>query len=364
MTFDLIVKNYIYIFMSIVVALIAMSGERMLGDNWVIPDSYNLFFIIKDSTSFSPVEIYEQHKTSVLFLFVSKVMHAIGLYSFFIANLAMVLYAFFRHSKERRFCFTFLILSPLFILNTPLPSKDIMVAFLFCMWIYAIYSNSSIKKTILLACIIFLVRDGFGIILVAISMVLKNNLANRVPVLLVFAAIFFAVIISDVLPNYASDFFLFQRVTDIAEKYGVVSFPMRLFGNITNFASRNPLLTNDGTLNVVFISYSVTGVTMLCTFLLSLKALKSKNLVDIKLSLCYFLLIIAFSISPLIQARYVAPLILIPTFYKSISKRDVIMSCIISFVFAVFLSMVYLIFDKYPVPSPVELYYNVTTYPS
>ncbi|HAG8642710.1 TPA: hypothetical protein F6T53_24055, partial [Escherichia coli] len=40
-------------------------------------------------------------------------------------------------------------------------------------------------------------------------------------------------------------------------------------------------------------------------------------------SFCYFLITIAFSISPLIQARYMAPLILMPTFYKCISKKDV-----------------------------------------
>lgn len=101
------------------------------GDNWIIPDTYHLFNTAKYDTTFSLSDIYSQHKTSVLFLFINKVLYSIGLYSFCIANTAMIIYAFFKHHEDRRFCFVFLVLSPLFFINIPLPSKDIMVTFLF-----------------------------------------------------------------------------------------------------------------------------------------------------------------------------------------------------------------------------------------
>ncbi|MFT2509308.1 hypothetical protein ACMWQN_30710, partial [Escherichia coli] len=94
MTYNTIFKIYISIFISVIVTIIAISGITFLGDNWIIPDTYHLFNTAKYDTTFSLSDIYSQHKTSVLFLFINKVLYSIGLYSFCIANTAMIIYAF------------------------------------------------------------------------------------------------------------------------------------------------------------------------------------------------------------------------------------------------------------------------------
>lgn len=354
MTYNTIFKIYISIFISVIVTIIAISGITFLGDNWIIPDTYHLFNTAKYDTTFSLSDIYSQHKTSVLFLFINKVLYSIGLYSFCIANTAMIIYAFFKHHEDRRFCFVFLVLSPLFFINIPLPSKDIMVTFLFCIWVYAVYSEASLTKTILLSLIILLVRDGFGIILIATSIILKQKIIYKAPILLIIIATLIASLISDVLPNYANDFFLFQRVIDIANEYNSSSYILRIFGNVTNFSSRNPLITDKSTLNITFMCYTITGVTILSTFLLSIKAIRSNYKSDVRISFCYFLITIAFSISPLIQARYMAPLILMPTFYKCISKKDVFICHMASIFISIILSLLYVYLGVYPEKAPVE----------
>ncbi|HGB4178788.1 TPA: hypothetical protein ACIVGV_003898, partial [Salmonella enterica subsp. houtenae serovar Houten] len=163
-----------------------------------------------------------------------------------------------------------------------------------------------------------------------------------------------ASLISDILPNYANDFFLFQRVIDIASKYNSSSYFSRIFGNITNFSARNPLITEKSTLNITFMCYTITGITILSTFLLSIKAIRSNYKSDTRMSFCYFLITIAFSISPLIQARYMAPLILIPTFYKCISKKDVIICYMASTFLSIILSLLYIYVGHYPENAPVE----------
>ncbi|MDD8900901.1 hypothetical protein LAY34_21850, partial [Escherichia coli] len=173
-------------------------------------------------------------------------------------------------------------------------------------------------------------------------------------ILLIIIATLIASLISDVLPNYANDFFLFQRVIDIANEYNSSSYILRIFGNVTNFSSRNPLITDKSTLNITFMCYTITGVTILSTFLLSIKAIRSNYKSDVRISFCYFLITIAFSISPLIQARYMAPLILMPTFYKCISKKDVFICYMASIFISIILSLLYVYLGVYPEKAPVE----------
>lgn len=345
----------IYIIAAFMIFMFVFFDFFPFGDSWVIPDSYSLINTAKVTQNISFFDVFNYYKSSWLLFAFNKIIYSISAFGFVFFNVAIIIFAFFAYHKKRRFCIFVLAMTPFFLLNTPLPSKDLVVLLLFSLWCNAVVNNNGLVRLFLISSLMFLVRDGFGIILLFMSIQSRFTVFDKInPYIHVAVLFLFGCIISEVIKYFTADFFLLSRVSAIAEKSEQVNYILRVFGTLTNFAARNPVLTSRDTLNIVFSSYAISGVMVVCSFFVSASMLRSSVLLDRKLAISFFTALFLISISPLVQSRYMISLVVVLTYYTNIPLLKLLRFYIIACLLSLFLFSMYYYMGILPVNPPPE----------
>ena len=109
--------------------------------------------------------------------------------------------------------------------------------------------------------------------------------------------------------------FIFERTLGffISNDEAYQSYIIRVFGNLTNLGSRYVLFTDTGKLSLTGLSYMLAGGGVLSAAYISLKSVYNFKSFERAtflsvVSYSYIVVILLFSISPLIQPRYLIPL--------------------------------------------------------
>jgi len=253
--------------------------------------------------------------------------------------------------KEIHIIYIFLFV-PFFLISSLLPNKEILTLFFSLLYVKAIYDRKYFIA-FLIGFTVFFIRDGQGILLILTSLILLFRIPFRLGLIL-FLVI--AIFIDSFLKDIAdfTQFFPLQRVLWILESLDVTYLPylMRVFGNIMNLSSRVPIFD----FNFIYVTgwtLYLSGLGVLMAFLTSLYTLVIKfnknDYFNNFLSGFYLFSILLFSISPLIQPRYLIPIALLYLINSTRLKKNIYILFLISFSMSLLLKLTY-IFGGFELP--------------
>lgn len=243
---------------------------------------------------------------------------------------------------------TFCLFMPFFFIVSFLPNKENLVLFLSFIFVVLIYKELFFFAFLTALWSLF-VRDGHGAYLLLFTIMIVIKFPYRIGILLIFLGgtivDFYLKEIIDML-----DLFILNRIMYVIEstEATIVSYPLRIFANISNLASR--VFIFDGTsLSLTGIGLYLAGLgifmaTILAVYNLFLNYNKN-DIFENRLAVMFLLSILIFSVSPLIQPRYLIPLALIylvtsPSINEYKNKK-LFYLLIISFIFSTVLRITY-----------------------
>ncbi len=308
---------FLLLALSIYVLQVLSGNLPFLGvSNWLVPDGQTYHEVIDalatDGFQALGVVVPEQFAgvpaNPVLFVYYYPFYVLLGTGGYFVANQLLVL-----SSRDACILIGF-VLTPYFLLSAPLPSKDLMVVALYIPLLEALINRRWLWGLVL-ATVLFLVRDGAGV--VAFGSLMAALTAPKRPryrLFLLAAGTVVITIFNHLVYEYFSDAFIVSRNLQIAEDEGnfdlgtegASSYLIRLLGNGTNLAFRPVLFDMEGNLPLLSLAYWISGVSEVVCLMYSIRFLMSDDSdsrsSDIALLFLSTLLII--SLNPLVQPRY------------------------------------------------------------
>jgi hypothetical protein len=297
------------------------------------------------------VDIYEIRSSHGMILFYAVVYYLGGVFSIFLINVLIIEYSITKYMPSLLILFLIL---PFYLINSFLPSKDILVLFLLIF-----YSSFVIKRqylfAIMIALLSFAIRDAFGILLIALTFIFYFRLNTRIILLCILVSAAFSGFILEFLYQ-KTHLFVFERTLgffhdgDLYQNYFI-----RLFANATNLISRVEFWSDSNSFSMTGLALYLSGGLVFISLLISVLAIlnfKSKKLYPGKLKIVSFICLSAwfvFSISPLIQPRYLIPFsFLVIVFFMQSQKQNkklIYLYLLTTFIFSIVLRLVYLIFN-------------------
>lgn len=255
--------------------------------------------------------IFEQRAAWLPPIIYSVPMYILGTYGVLIFN-HLLMYSFYRVKIYDDVNIFFLLFFSLFYwLSSFLPNKEIPILFLTGLFIVNIY-HERLFFALLVAIIAFLVRDGHGVFLILFILMLLIKFPIRLALILLFLVAFsidsYLTEIADI-----THIFMLQRTAGIIENLRGEYLPyiIRIFGNITNLGSRS-ILYESNFFNILGFGYYLAGFGIFIAFLLSLYDLliryKKNKRFDNILAGFFMFSVLMFSVSPLVQSRYLIPI--------------------------------------------------------
>lgn len=284
----------------------------------------------------------------------------LGIIGFLVANtILIVISAWF---LPRRIPYFALFVYPYFLLSLILPSKDILVLFMFT----ACFSSLIAKRFfvgLLLCFIVYFIRDGAFFILLPVIILAWYISKGGNSILAVVLTFVIGTALSLGLELIAGNWFVFTRNQHIFEKYaadkfgdisGMQAYFVRVFLNLTNWAFRPMFMDKEGGMAVTAISFFISGVSSLAAAFYSIRMLVQKTFSSATISsVFYFVSLAVISLNPMVHPRYQLPASVIVTAvaYDRYGKRDMIQSYL--FVIAIS-ALAYLVYALANVPFPPE----------
>ena len=269
--------------------------------------------------------LVEQKASWLVYVLYYGPVSLLGAVGAIILNYTLLVY-YFHHSFIRKTDAIFLVLFlPFFLVSAYLPNKEILVLIATLLFTVCI-SNKKYFAALFVGAICFLVRDGYGVLLVLTAAILIVSLPLRFTLLITLIAAtsvdFFLQEIADL-----TKIFALQRTIWILEAREIAFsiYPLRLFGTLTNLGARVPIF-DFKVLSITSLTLFLSGIGVFMAFLSSIGVVLFRwRVVDDltrKLSFFYIFTAIFISVSPLIQPRYLIPVALIYLTYMSNSWRD------------------------------------------
>jgi hypothetical protein len=308
--------------MSTVIAVLAFS-ETGWFSGWFVPDGITMFYSAIDSRGLSFGEIAEIFQAAAGLAVTMSFLVSIHPLAPALFNLLALMATCAMQPQGRGFLNAFLLVAcPYFLLSASLPSKDIVVLLMYSVILRMIWTGPPQRLFVLAAPAsgaIFLVRDGFAIMLAVAILAIALRELLRMP-LVVFGAVLASscAVFWTVSEGLFEGSFLIARALAVAEQGSTLDpasittaqgYLVRLVGNATNLAFRPAVLDVNGQFNLLNGAYWASGVTLLVTLGASVRALRSKQAHDLRLGLLVLSLLLMVSVTPYVQPRYLLPLV-------------------------------------------------------
>ncbi|WP_027849709.1 hypothetical protein [Marinospirillum minutulum] len=342
---DFIVFFLVFI-VFVVLYIVVIYFEEFFTNN-VFVDGVNWYFIVKD-LSFGLIS-YEEIRSSWLLFFIYELLYDELLVLTFLFNSLFVVFSFRILRIHLVVAFLFL---PFFIINLPLPSKDILVLLFFCSYIFFLSKREHFKCVLVSLAVLF-VRDAAGVFLFMFVFVSYFNVSLRFLVIfLFFLAALFSQYIHEI--HEITGWFFLERTLYFFvanEDMHINGYFIRVIGNISNFISRMVFFSESNRFSLTGLSLYFSGLGIFTSFLASLNVLflkKNTNTLFLNEVAGLFLLVVfAFSISPIIQPRYLIPfsMVFLSFYIYSFGFRYSLKFFFLSVFFGLFLRLVYLYID-------------------
>lgn len=316
--------------------------------NIIFSDGIGYLQLIRDVLIYNTKSIFDIKAAWLLLIIYFLPVFVFGTLGAILLN-SYLLYKSFQLNVNKEFNFIYILLFiPFFLISSLLPNKEILTLFFSILYIKFIYDRNFFIALII-GLIVFLIRDGQGILLILTSVILFLKIPIRFGLLLLLIV---SICIDYFLKDIASytQFFALQRVLWIIESLNVTYFPylIRVFGNLMNLGSRVPIFDFDFIYVTGWTLY-LSGIGILMAFLSSFYALfikfKVNDYFNNFLSGFYIFSILLFSISPLIQPRYLIPIALIYLINNTRFKKNIYFLFFIAFTLLFTLKLVYIIGD-------------------
>jgi hypothetical protein len=355
------------------VSLAAMLGDRGgVASGWYVPDGITLFGSAIDDQHLSPGEIFDAYRAGAALAVLNSWLVAIGPIAASIFNWLALSGAIALLVKGRfHWMAIFIACTPYYLIATTLPSKDILVLLLFSIAVRVYLGSSSFRVpfSLLVAVLLFFVRDGFSAILA--SAILAAAVVERLhirPLTVVLAAIAVSATFWIFFESILENSFLYVRAAAIAEQGTaleadsvptVYGYFVRLLGNATNLAFRPILFDTEGRLSLLSFCYWASGLTLLYALACCARGLFSPNAIDQRCGTIGIICLVLVSVTPYVQPRYLLPLcLLVPTF-SFVSPKALAKGLAVCAACSLVAAAAYVQSGNYP--PPVEpIYFSVT----
>ena len=280
---------------------------------------------------------------------------------------------------------------PFLAISSLLPNKDIFLLPFLLLFYKLVPSSltafeprakSFLRNIILiiLAFLAFFIRDGAGVML--LTFVFSYPFSRRYPIISILSMFFLSWIVSHLIMESA----LFQNLYAVERTANrdivYYSYPIRVLANATNYPFRIPLVSSDGLVSISAFAYTLSGFGILILNLLSVRTMLSwivpgslrrsllappSSSLYFKASVFYLYTLLFFSVSPVIQPRYLidtAIVVFLGIDFKHLVRFVVARRALLFFNIFIFLViwMVYILLDLHPVldyPSSLVLLISV-----
>jgi hypothetical protein len=315
--------------------------------NFVFPDGFTIFKAVQEFIE-GKRDILSQRAAWLMPLFYSLPTMILGSFGVILFN-HILFYIFFRLQTCNKMNIVFLIFFSLFYwLSAFMPNKEIPILIF-----TAVYLNLLYKKKFLyaffIAILTTLIRDGHGVFLILFTLMLLVKFPIRLAIVLIFV---FAYSIDSYLNEIAdaTNIFALTRTIDIVDSLQkeILPYVVRIFGNITNLGSRS-IIFEPTHMNIIGLGFYLAGFGIFFAFLFSVYDLlikyKKNMYFDNVLAGFFILSVLVFSISPLVQPRYLIPiafLYLINSTSVNSNKKYFVILLIVTVITLLMLRVIYL----------------------
>lgn len=347
-----------------ILTFVTSNKPLLLFSNFIIPDGVSyLFYLEKIRDGYTILEVAQEQFPSIpnsalLWYFYTPIFQTSGIIGIFLVNLILVL-ILNKFIDPRA-----LIFLPYFIVSAILPSKDLLVLALLIPLVITLIGNQ-VFLAMAISLALFFIRDGAGMTaIVIVASYLTYRYLRLRPGTIALLAFFVAFFMNSYIPDLLGGSFIYERNHSVSQIYsnsiinsgGILDYPIRVFGNASNLALRQPIIDIDGNLAIYPLSLYISGITNLTVFILSIQFVSQKNTSnEIRLISLFFLVsIFAISLSPFVGPRYQLPMTVVALSYllsNEFSKKIFYKYFLISLLGSILAIPLYSLSIGYPAPS-------------
>lgn len=300
------------------------------GSYWLIPDgvSWGGFVVefLEMGWSFFEAAVGSANLLLVVFYAIPVWL---GFWAVFLVNLLIYFAAISLSARDSGKLAILFFAMPYFWLALALPSKDVLTLMLtYLFWEFA-GREKAFVSAFLIAAMAVLVRDGYGLLLIVylccqrLASILR--VSDRHIVLMSLAGVFIYICCADQL---LSGYFFYDRNVSVAATSSSYDFTtenslqgylLRIFGNVTNLAFRSHVFDSGDGVDILGIAYWMSGATVLVLIMDAARAFMIGREEEAKAGTFIIFMVVMVSLSPMIQPRYLFPLL---TIWPILLKRQ------------------------------------------
>lgn len=358
---------YLFVFILMILLFYFQTNLENLGfHNLVFTDGYTHSKAVREFIN-GQRNIFEQRSAWFMPLIYSIPSYLLGTVGVLIFN-NLIIYFFYKiNLKHKINILTLLFFTPFYFFSSFLPNKENPVLFLVGLYLLFIYKKKYFLSFIV-AVITFSIRDGQGMLLIIMTLLIIIKFPMRLALVMAFS---FSIFIDSFLREIAdiTKIFVLQRTLGIIDNLNgeYLSYPVRIFATVTNLGSRSIIYQNDH-ISLTGLSFYLAGIGIFIAFILALYEIVieyNKNSFFQNFTAILFLFsVILFSISPLIQPRYIIPMAFLYLIYNERlkNKNRILITTIGGLIFLILLRIIYLLTIGLPETDSFFLDYNYIFY--
>lgn len=342
--------------------VVGYSGEYSGLSGWFVPDGVSMWNAAIADSDKSLMDLVTSYKSMWGFAVVNAYFINLSWFLPALFNLTLLICISIRLVHYKRLWFSALVLLfvPYYLVAFLLPSKDIVIALLFLIFI-DIYKSSFRYRQISLIIIcffVFITRDGYGVIL--LGSIIFLNIVEYLKLNKWFSIISIGLGLSLfwlLFEKFFVNLFVFTRSMGVAESGGVlnpedlltpIAYFIRVFGNATNLAFRPVFFDMYDQFSILSFAYWISGIFLLMSLMSFVYAIKSQINNDVKIGMLGLIILLLISVTPYVQPRYLFPLCLLAPMLSFFTVNYVLKNLLIVLVISVLGSLAYQILDNYP----------------
>ena len=338
---------YLIVFILMILLFYFQTNLENLGfHNLVFTDGYTHSKAVREFIN-GQRNIFEQRSAWLMPLIYSIPSYLLGSVGVLIFNNLLIYFFYKINLKHKINILTLFFFTPFYFFSSFLPNKENPVLFLVGLYLLFIYKEKYFLSFIV-AVITFSIRDGQGILLIIMTLLIIIKFPMRLALVMAFS---FAIFIDSFLREIAdvTKIFVLQRTIGIIDNLNgeYLSYPVRIFATFTNLGSRSIVYQNDY-ISLTGLSFYLAGIGIFIAFILALYEIVieyNKNSFFQNFTAILFLFsVILFSISPLIQPRYIIPMAFLYLIYNERlkNKNRILITTIGGLIFLILLRVIYL----------------------
>ncbi len=331
---------------------------------WFVTDGVTLWEAALEDRHLSTFDLLNSYPAGAALAVINAWGASLSAASPAVLNIALLAVIVFDCTKVNRSWVVLpILLIPYYLVSTPLPSKDILVAVLFLICTNFFVREGLWNKlgAIAVAAIMYFVRDGYAVMLaISLLLILAAEYLHLNARSLLIACVGGAACFWLVFELILADAFLVVRAVGVAEQgqtldagnlRGPDGYFIRLFGNATNLAFR-PVFTDIlGRFDVLSVAYATSGLTLACGLLACVQGITSKTQLERRLGQLGVLSWIWISVTPYVQPRYLLPICLLLPAFSFVNGRWMLTRMVTVAALAGIATTLYSTLGSYPPPA-------------